>query len=105
MIETDSGAIRERCKDTDAAFAVYFYTPMCGTCGVAEKMLGVIEAATSALPLYKCDINFAPDLAREWRIESVPCLMLIEQGACSRKVYAMRSVPDLYDVLKPLMTK
>ncbi len=105
MTEVDSGDIQERCKNADTAFAIYFYTPMCGTCGVAEKMLEVIEATMTALPLYKCNINFAPDLAREWKIESVPCLSLIEGGACSRKVYAMRSVPDLYNVLKPLMNK
>ncbi|MBN6187816.1 thioredoxin family protein [Aneurinibacillus sp. BA2021] len=106
MNEWSSAQIEARYAGADdAPFAVYFYTPLCGTCAVAEKMLSVIEAASPGLPLYKCNINFAPELARAWQIASVPCLALITEGTHVRKLYAMRSVPDLYNELKPLMNK
>jgi thioredoxin-like negative regulator of GroEL len=103
MKEADGQEIRRCHADGKASFALYFYTPLCGTCGIAEKMLTVIEAAVPTLPLYKCNINFAPELAREWEIESVPCLALIEEGKLTQKIYAMRSVPYLYEVLKRFM--
>lgn len=106
MNELNSTEIEERyARAADAPFAIYFYTPMCGTCGIAEKMLSVIEAASPKLPLYKCNINFAPTLAQAWQITSVPCLALITEEAQVHKLYAMRSVPDLYTALEPLMNK
>jgi len=76
------------------------YTPFCGTCKVAERMLEVVQATGNAIPLYKIDLNYAPELAGEWRITSVPCLVLLEGGEPVWLEYAMRSVDHLYSRLK-----
>ncbi|MDQ6422700.1 thioredoxin family protein [Paenibacillus sp. LHD-117] len=80
--------------------AVLFTTPLCGTCKVAERMLEVAEAAGIDYPLYKTNINFSPRLRDEWRIESVPCLVLLKNGQLAQKEYAMRSVDYLFGLLK-----
>lgn len=54
---------------------VYFYTPMCGTCQLAGKMLQVVEELIN-LDTGKMNLNFYPNLAEQLRIESVPCLNL-----------------------------
>lgn len=106
MLEEVNGQqLKYRCADIRASFAVYFYTPLCGTCKVAEKMLQVVEATLPDLPLYKSNINFMSELAFEWEIKSVPCLIFVEHGKVARKLYAMRSVSDLYEALKPLLNK
>jgi thioredoxin-like negative regulator of GroEL len=105
MREIDEKQIRQRCMELNDTFVVYFYTPLCGTCGVAKKMLTVTYAMLPSLPLYESNINFAPTLAQEWQIESVPCLALIENGELVRKVYAMHSVPHIYKIVKPLINK
>jgi thioredoxin-like negative regulator of GroEL len=78
---------------------VYFYTPMCGTCQVASKMLQVIEALVE-VDMGKMNLNFYPDLAREYEIESVPCLLLVEAGEVKETLYAFHSVPFLLDKIK-----
>lgn len=80
--------------------AVLFTTPMCGTCKVAERMLEVAEAVGIDYPLSKININFAPRLREEWRIASVPCLVILKNGKILRQEYAMRSVDYLYALLK-----
>lgn len=77
--------------------AVFLYTPMCGTCAAARKMLDVLQAMDDQLPLYACNMNMAPKLAQAWRIESVPCIAFIKHGEIHEKIYAMHSVPVLYD--------
>lgn len=83
-----------------ARAAILFTTPMCGTCKVAERMLEIAEAVGLDYPLYKANINFTPRLREEWRIGSVPCLIVLRNGELVRQEYAMRSVDHLYRLLK-----
>ncbi|EMA6342341.1 thioredoxin family protein [Bacillus cytotoxicus] len=79
---------------------LYVYTPMCGTCQLAKKMLTVVEAAIVDLEVGMLDLNYAPHLAREYEIESVPCLLIFENGTLKKKIYAFHSVEYLYKELQ-----
>jgi thioredoxin 1 len=81
---------------------LYFYTPMCGTCQVAGKMLTVIEQLLPNNTSGKADLNFMPEIAERFEIESVPCLIIINKGEIQEKIYAFQSVPYLYEKLKNL---
>ena len=80
--------------------AFYIYTPMCGTCDVAKKILDVIEQLLPDLPLGMANINYLEGLAQDLQIESVPCLIISENGQLKEKIYAFKSVPFLYEILK-----
>ncbi|MFF5995943.1 thioredoxin family protein [Lysinibacillus sp. KU-BSD001] len=80
--------------------AFYLYTPMCGTCAVASKMLNVVEELLPTLPLGKANLNYMEDLAYDYEIESVPCLVIVKNGKIVQKVYAFQSVLNLYEMLK-----
>ena len=80
--------------------AFYLYTPMCGTCAVATKMLTVVEELLPQLPIGKANLNYMEDVAYEYEIESVPCLLVAQDGNITRKVYAFQSVLNLYEILK-----
>ncbi|SDS39899.1 Thioredoxin [Paenibacillaceae bacterium GAS479] len=80
--------------------ALFFSTPLCGTCKVAERMLAIAAAAPGAMPVAKLNVNFAPQLRERWRVTSVPALVVLEDGQPVRIVYAMRSVGDLYEALR-----
>lgn len=80
--------------------AFYLYTPMCGTCAVASKMMNVVEQLLPELPLGKANLNYMEDLAHQHEIESVPCLLLARDGKIVQKVYAFQSVLNLYEILK-----
>ncbi|MBY0124203.1 thioredoxin family protein [Bacillus sp. S/N-304-OC-R1] len=79
---------------------LYLYTPLCGTCQVAGKMLAVIEELVSELPIGKADLNYIPDLAERLGVESVPCLIMFKDGHIQDKIYAFHSVPYLLDKIK-----
>lgn len=81
---------------------LYFYTPMCGTCQVAGKMLTVIEQLLPNIDYGKADLNFIPEMAGKFEIESVPCLIIVNRGEVQEKIYAFQSVPYLYEKLKNL---
>ncbi|HDX9579739.1 thioredoxin family protein [Bacillus cytotoxicus] len=75
---------------------LYVYTPMCGTCQLAKKMLTVVEVALPHLEIGMLNVNYAPHFAREYQIESVPCLLIFEKNQLVKKIYAFQSVEYLY---------
>ncbi|MFC4355109.1 thioredoxin family protein [Chryseomicrobium palamuruense] len=75
---------------------LYIYTPMCGTCQVASKMLTVCEEVLQQ-PIPQLNANYAPELMHEEQIESVPCLLLRNDQGEYLKIYAFQSVPYLLE--------
>jgi thioredoxin 1 len=96
--KTDMGTFLEE-KQTGY---LYFYTPMCGTCQVANKMLTVVEQLLPDLTSGKADLNYLPEMAERFEIESVPCLIIMKNGEIQDKIYAFQSVPYLFEKLKEL---
>jgi thioredoxin-like negative regulator of GroEL len=75
---------------------LYFYTPLCGTCQLASKMLLVVKEMVD-VEIGKMNLNFYPDLAKDLAIESVPCLILVKNGELVETLYAFHSVPYLLE--------
>ncbi|OPH47251.1 hypothetical protein BC351_12170 [Paenibacillus ferrarius] len=87
----------------EGSFAVFLFTPFCGTCKITERMLEIIRTMQPDLPLVKSNINFLPQLSREWQITSVPCIVMLEAGKENTFMYRMQSVDELYRRLLPLI--
>jgi thioredoxin-like negative regulator of GroEL len=81
---------------------IYFYTPLCGTCQVASRMLQVIENMVD-VKIGKVNLNFYPEMAKQFEVESVPCLLLIKDGDVIDQIYAFHSVPFLYEKVKTIV--
>lgn len=78
---------------------LYFYTPLCGTCQVAGRMLEIVNQMVD-VEIGKMNLNFYPGLAVEYAIESVPSLLFIRAGEVVETIYAFRSVPYLLEKIK-----
>lgn len=88
--------------DNGRSGLVYFYTPMCGTCQMASKMLEIVEQLTK-VAIGKMNLNFYPDLAQQWRVQSVPCLLFVKDGAVVEMIYAFHSVPFLLEKINSVL--
>lgn len=89
----------EEKRQQGAKTAFYLYTPMCGTCQVASRMMEVTEQVVKNMPIGKANLNYMEQLAFDYEIESVPCLLIAEHGKIVEKVYAFQSVPNLFEKL------
>lgn len=78
---------------------LYVYTPMCGTCQVASKMLSVCEEMLQQ-PIPQLNANYSPELMADEQIESVPCLLIKNEHGTYSKVYAFQSVPYLLELMR-----
>lgn len=65
--------------------ALFFYTPLCGTCKIGERMLEVVQTTLPEVFIYKVNINEYTKTAHQWKIESVPCLVILKKGKLVKK--------------------
>jgi thioredoxin-like negative regulator of GroEL len=100
--EVTAAEIDQKIKTERIPFAVFFYSPLCGTCRLAERMLTVVEETIPDVPLFQANINGMPEWAERWRISSVPALFLFSRGEIAERHYALRSVDFLYRLLRSL---
>jgi thioredoxin 1 len=96
-METWSREQWEQANSQSPETAYYLYTPICGTCAIASKMMDIVSVMKPELPIGKADLNYIQDIALDYEIESVPCLLLTKDGVIREKIYAFKSVPDLIE--------
>ncbi|MGG1661095.1 thioredoxin family protein [Brevibacillus sp. NRS-1366] len=102
MQEVNEMILNQLLKD-QKSFALFVYTPMCGTCKLAERMLNVTSEALPTVSIYQLNINTAHAFVEHCQVTSVPALLLFEKGELVAQHYAIQSVAFLYDVLKPFV--
>jgi thiol-disulfide isomerase/thioredoxin len=79
---------------------IYIYTPFCGTCKVAKKMLDTIESMDGTPTFLAMNASLFPNFMQEHQIESVPCLVVMRKGKILKKIYAFKSVLDMLENVK-----
>lgn len=92
-------AIWEGCK-----LALFVYTPMCGTCAAARRMLEVAEHLLLEGVVVQSNINYIPELVQEYRISSVPALLLYNgENENPEIIYKMESVEHLLSRIRSVV--
>lgn len=77
-------------------YLLYIYTPFCGTCHVARSFLEKIEQTHQQDIFYEMNASLYPQFMQEYKIESVPCLLIKNQHKIKEKIYTFHSVSNIY---------
>lgn len=78
---------------------VDFYAEWCGPC----KMMGpVLESIEDKIDIIKIDVDKFPDLAQEYRVMSIPDLMIFKDGEKILESVGFQSKEDLEEVINNL---
>ena len=88
---------------SDQPFILFGYTPFCGTCKLAEKMLD-ITATSLNIPVTKIDLYYYENLSQYYEIKSVRVLLFIRNGIVENISYQFESVTTLYENLNLMLT-
>ena len=81
------------------SYLLYIHTPFCGTCHVARAMLAKIEQIHKQDIFYEMNASLFPEFMQEMKIESVPCLLIKKDHDVKEKIYAFKSVANIYHYL------
>ncbi|MBM7600650.1 thiol-disulfide isomerase/thioredoxin [Virgibacillus halotolerans] len=80
-------------------YLLFIYSPFCGTCHVARSMLEKIESVHHENIFVEMNASLYPDFMQDNQIESVPCLLIMQDNEIKEKVYAFRSIANIYNYL------
>ncbi|MFD1039663.1 thioredoxin family protein [Virgibacillus byunsanensis] len=86
-------------KKEKSNYLLYVYTPFCGTCSLAKSMLDKIESVHGENIFYEMNASLHPDFMQNNQVESVPCLLIKEDNQIKEKIYAFKSIPNIYSYL------
>ena len=78
---------------------VDFYANWCGPCQMLAPVLEDLEKETS-IKIVKINVDEIPDLARQFRIMSIPTLMLFKDGKFVKKELGYMPIERLREFIK-----
>ncbi|GIO11507.1 hypothetical protein J19TS2_10620 [Cohnella xylanilytica] len=99
MKEWEAGSWERELEGRSAPRVLFVHTPLCGTCALAKRMLGIVETMRPELEIASANLNVMPGLAERFRIESVPCLLVRGEDGAWTKTYRFGSVVELSERL------
>lgn len=86
----------QEAREQQQAFAVLFYTPMCGSCHVVERQLELVAATVPELTLVKMNLNYLPEIVQTYQIQSVPSVYRFDTNGVVKRLNVIDNVTALY---------
>ena len=76
---------------------VDFYADWCGPC----KMLGpIMDDISNDVTVYKINVDDAEDLAKEYGVFSIPCVIAFKDGKEINRSVGLKSKDDILSMIK-----
>lgn len=85
MVKTFSGADFRAAMENKKALVVDFYADWCGPCRMLAPVMEKLSEEYPDAEFVKINVDDNPDLAREYSIMSIPCVMVFKDGAAAGK--------------------
>ncbi len=98
-ISTES--FNEEVLQADKPVLVDFYADWCGPCTMmAPIMEEVAKAVENEVLVAKINIDENQDLAMQYRIESIPTLVLFKKGTIEKTLVGVRSKEEILEAIR-----
>lgn len=81
---------------------VDFWAPWCGHCRELEPALEEFSRNAKDLIIGKVNVDEEPELARQYKIRTIPTVLLIQNGKVVQKKIAPAEPEELEDMLEAL---
>ena len=74
------GNFKEEVLDYEGKVLVDFYADWCGPCKMLRPVLEEFAKSTDSIKVASVNVDNEEDLAREYGVMSIPCLVVFENG-------------------------
>ena len=86
--------------ESDKPVLVDFWAVWCGPCQMMAPILHELEAEMPDVQIGKVNVDEQMDLARQFRVVSIPTLIIFKNGQEVRRLVGVTSKEELKDALK-----
>lgn len=87
---------KENFNDLKGIYLIDFYADWCGPC----KMLGQVIEQLEDVNIIKVNVDEEEELARKYKIMSIPNMLIIKDGEIKKQIVGFRSLDDLKEELE-----
>lgn len=87
-------------KESGKKVLVDFYADWCGPCKMLSPILHEIEAELPDLIIAKINVDDSTSLAIQYGIQSIPTMLVIENGEIINKAVGFRSKEQILEMIK-----
>ena len=76
------------------------YAPWCGPCRLLSPIIDELAKETDSCKFYKLNVDDAEEISREYKIMSIPTLLLFEKGELKQKTIGLKSKSEIKKIIK-----
>ena len=97
----DNKQFETEVKSSTGVCLVDFFATWCGPCTMLAPTLEELSKEFSgSVKFFKIDIDQYPDLAAEYKIMSIPTVILFKDGVPAGKIVGLRDKGDYIDLIE-----
>ena len=78
---------------------VDFWAPWCGPCSALSPVIDEIAAEQSEVKVGKVNVDEQPELARQYRVMSIPTLIFFKNGELVRREVGGKSKEEILEMM------
>lgn len=99
-MELRNDNFKEEVLESKIPVLVDFWADWCGPCKMVAPIIEEIAQELTDAKVGKVNVDEQPELAAEYRIMSIPTLMVFKDGAMANKAVGAMSKAEILDLMK-----
>ena len=98
-INVNEKNFREEVVNSDRPVLIDFFAPWCGPCRMVVPLVEQIAQEREDIKVVKINIDEEPGLASQFRVMSIPTLIVMEKGEVVKRAVGARGKEEILELL------
>ena len=100
MEHLTSGNFKETIENSKKPVLVDFWAAWCGPCQMLAPIIEELDKELSDVLLAKVDVDMEGDLAMQYKVASIPTLLLFKDGELQKRLVGFHDKDEILEMLK-----